>query len=466
MMAIIALFVLVSMSLATFPGEPHVNLFTGNSPFSVQCDRWVAHHYDRLILPSIDIVDDDKLEKIEKATKAAGERPDQGERTQKLRGRDLNCGDFSDGADLRRVDLTGAQLRGASLRSVKLQGASLNDAKLQGASLNGAQLQGAFLNRAQLQGSSLESAQLQGASLDSAQFQRASLARAKLQEASLNSANFNGANLEYALLLGVFLVDTEFQGAVLDHAQLYAAYFKRAKLQGVSFVSAGLQGAIFDDVNLRGASFARARLQGSGITDNSNLSLADFSYAFLWHTARSVCDEFLANNTNLEPIVGNDIGNPGKYLDATSEGLETLITRILEQGTLEQGTANFKNSIRKTLQQRLSPTFQKESTSNSDFWQRCAENVKDKYQEKLANYLVDLACNDDSIERDIATGIARNRVIRELYVDDTSGDLSRPAANFIARSLLGLDGKTCPGADKLDAMTKEQLKKIVAARAN
>ena len=36
------LFVLVSLLLATFPGEPHVNLLTGQSLLSVQCERWVS----------------------------------------------------------------------------------------------------------------------------------------------------------------------------------------------------------------------------------------------------------------------------------------------------------------------------------------------------------------------------------------------------------------------------------------
>jgi hypothetical protein len=42
-------FVLVSLLFATFPGEPHVNLFTGQALSSVQCNRWVSEQFDRFI---------------------------------------------------------------------------------------------------------------------------------------------------------------------------------------------------------------------------------------------------------------------------------------------------------------------------------------------------------------------------------------------------------------------------------
>jgi hypothetical protein len=51
-----ALFVVLSLSVATFPGEPHVNLFTGQSVDSVQCARWIPQ-FDRLGLARVDVVD-------------------------------------------------------------------------------------------------------------------------------------------------------------------------------------------------------------------------------------------------------------------------------------------------------------------------------------------------------------------------------------------------------------------------
>ena len=82
-MALCTLFVVVSLLVATFPGEWHVNLLTFNGPNSVQCARWFSSDVrkgdrrtllnDRLRLPSVDVVDDEKLGKIEDATKKAGQ---------------------------------------------------------------------------------------------------------------------------------------------------------------------------------------------------------------------------------------------------------------------------------------------------------------------------------------------------------------------------------------------------------
>jgi hypothetical protein len=103
----------------TFPGEPHAEwtrYWPGEkqataevecrtvSPISV-----VFSSFDRLYLPRVDVVDPEKLKNI-------GEPDWLGERMQRIRRRDLNCEDFSDFADLRRVDFAGTSLRGASLK--------------------------------------------------------------------------------------------------------------------------------------------------------------------------------------------------------------------------------------------------------------------------------------------------------------------------------------------------------------
>ncbi len=162
------LFVLVSLLLATFPGEPHVNLLTGQSLWSVQCERWVPSQFARLDLSSVDVVDDEKFDKIENATTKKGLFPTEGERTQNFRGRDLNCGTFGL-ADLRRADFSEARMIGGILLRARLQGATLRKAQLQGAYLNAAELQGADLGFAGLHGADLSrlqflpATQLQGA---------------------------------------------------------------------------------------------------------------------------------------------------------------------------------------------------------------------------------------------------------------------------------------------------------------
>jgi uncharacterized protein YjbI with pentapeptide repeats len=246
------LFILISLCFSSFPGEPHVNLLTFHAWSSVQCERWIQRkfafmdlRFDRLVVPRVDVVDREKLSKIEEATKRAGEEPYQGERTRILRDRDLNCGDFSDYADLRRVDLTGSHLRKADLRSAKLGGASLADAELQDADLSFAQLQSAFLDSAQLQRASLFDAGLQGAYLAGAQLQGADLGGAQLQQADLRYAQLQGAYLSDhklpeggAQLQDALLGNAELQGASLDRAQLQGAYLEGAELQGAELRTA------------------------------------------------------------------------------------------------------------------------------------------------------------------------------------------------------------------------------------
>jgi uncharacterized protein YjbI with pentapeptide repeats len=181
-------FVAISLGLASFPGEPHINLLTFNSPFAVRCDRWISQNFDRLVVPSIDAVDDEKLAIIEKATATKNLSAFKGERTRSFRERDVTCGNF-DSADLRRADFARARMSGADFGFAQLQGADLSDAQLQRATLNVAQLQGASLVRAQLQGADLSHAQLQGATLFRAQLQGAELLDSQLKLAYMSNVN-------------------------------------------------------------------------------------------------------------------------------------------------------------------------------------------------------------------------------------------------------------------------------------
>ena len=232
-MASCVLFVLVSLSLATFPGEPHVNLFTGQSLLSVQCERWVSGQFDRLDLSQVDFVDDEKLDRIEIATAKKGQLPSQGERTRDFRGRDLNCGTF-DSVDLRHADFSGARMSDASFVGAQFQGAALRNAQLQGADLRFAQLQSADLIHAHLQGANLSHAKLQGANLSEAELQGADLSGALLQGANFSRALLQGASFHGAELQGADLSEAQLQGRDLSHALLQGANFNRAQLQGAN----------------------------------------------------------------------------------------------------------------------------------------------------------------------------------------------------------------------------------------
>jgi hypothetical protein len=186
--------VLVSLGLATFPGEWQTERLTAWNPiherdrfghpimvsihdwlFESRVDdttrrrRWPVSSTLVLIgfniYEGLNIDDPDKLKGRDFVFRA--------------RGRDLR-GAIFDLAVLPKVDFTRAQLQGALLDFAKLQGASLAGAQLQGASLISTQLQGATLGDAHLEGALLFEAHLRGASLAQAALKATDLSGALL----------------------------------------------------------------------------------------------------------------------------------------------------------------------------------------------------------------------------------------------------------------------------------------------
>jgi uncharacterized protein YjbI with pentapeptide repeats len=426
----------VSLSLATFPGEWHVNLFTGHWPSDVQCKRWVQQkfkradlRFDRLILPRVDIVDDEKLNKIADATKKAGEQDSQGERTRILRDRDLNCGDLSEFADLRRVDLAGAHLKSATL----------DTAKLHGASLVGAQLQGASLDRAELQGASLESAQLQGASLYSAQ----------LQGDSLESAHLQGANLVGAHLEGASLVGAHLQGASLSAAQL----------QGASLAFAQLQGADLDYAQLQGASLVGAHLQGANL-DGSFLDYALFPSVYVWRAKHARCQESRVSGHKPDAVVAI-ISVPGRD-DESVKATPDEIAKFIERSVAEIPDRESKERARARMRAGLSIGRANDDTAAiEEVWSRCEtaseepsrEEFDRKFDQNHTDYLRKLVCEAAGNGKAIANGIIRNWILSTANRPDFSARL--------ARGLLGEDGKECAASKDLEPGDIARLRSFV-----
>jgi uncharacterized protein YjbI with pentapeptide repeats len=461
-MAATALFILVSLSLATFPGEPHanlftgqVNLFTGHGFNDVQCKRWIQQkfdladmRFDRLTLARVNVVDHEKLEKIQQTTSKAGEQPYQGERTRILRDRDLNCGDFSDYADLRRIDLSGAHLRNANFQFAKLEGVSFTGAQLQGAFLRAAKLQGASLNRVRLQGAFLSFAALPGASLDRAQLQSASLDGAGLQGASLVLADLQGASLNDADLQGANLASANLQGTFLDRAQLQGASLGFAKLRGASLAEAGLQGASLDHAQLQGASLDGAQLQGASLQD-AGLDDAILSGAWIWRAHSANCagaritdpknDEIIAVRGNSKPIL------------ATSDEIEKFITGWVSE-IPGQGR---KDDVRQTLRERLVTDPAKDDTAAlGEVWRGCESESRkmsqEEFDERHVTVLRETVCDAGSDGAAIGGGVAYNWISNEEDRREFSAKL--------ARALLGEGGKPCAPAMDYSERTKTQLR--------
>lgn len=456
------LFVIVSLSIATFPGEPHVNLFTARPLKSIQCDRWLNRQFeisgmqvdlrfDRLVLPLLHAVgDEEKFTKMVDATAKRNLADYEGERTVVLRNRDLNCIDLSS-ADLRRADLTGARLTGANLEFAALEGASLEQAQLQRADLLSAKLQDAKLDDAQLQEADLTGAELEGAELRSAQ----------LQGADLNDADLEAADLFQAALQGVNLESASLQGAILNSAQLQGANLDSALLQGAGIFSSSLHGASLRNASLQGAVLNRATMD-STVLDG----------AWAWRAKISSCGQFRFKGRKLDQIVEAK-RRPGKAPDlvpATSSNIKDFIDRAVA------GIPNAKNRERAStrLHLRLDVDPANDDTATlAKAWIDCeakggdiSDETFDKDRAVVLRKIVcepsqgddeddDVAVDSSEDRRAIAAGIIRN------WISDPDDDPT-VLSIALARGLLGQDGGTCAAAKSFDRATMTKLRAAAA----
>jgi uncharacterized protein YjbI with pentapeptide repeats len=416
--------VALSWIFLTFPGEWHAKWtrYGGQEEVSDSIDPikcWmtvspmskVFSSFDRLDLRRVDVIDHEKLKSIEAHTKSDGLPDYEGERTRKIRDRNLDCADFSDSSDLRRVDLTDSSLRGASLLSARLQGVSLFHAHLQGADLREAHLQGANLSYAELQGAFLWQAQLQGADLRKAQLQGASPGEAQLQGAFLREANLQGANLSGA----------ELQGANLVEAKLHGANLQEAKLQGADLWGAELQGADFK---------------------NSSLELGDFTKSSVWRARNATC-----NGARVAEIDHRGIGY---VADLINDALKDVARGPSRTITAERMRASL-----------VVDSAQDDTAAIAKVWTQCAEASKyvspADFEKQLGLFLRDVVCEAKENREAVATGIIRN------WISDEPERLA--FSTQLARGLLGEEGKPCATTKDLSEKTKDRLRSFLPAPA-
>jgi len=441
------LFIIVSLSIATFPGEPHVNIFTGKPWNSVQCARSFLKQFelkgvklnlqfDRLDLPLVHAVDEDKLAKIVEHSSERKLKPSESERTQDFRHRDFNCSDLSS-ADLRRVDLTGAHLVSATLNSTAFDGATLDSAELDGAWFINAQFVDASLDAAQLQGSDLDGAGLQGARLDGADLQGASLAGSQLQGATVRFAHF--------------------QGASLNSAQLQGSSFERTDLTGASLQAAELQGANFGTALLTAASLDGAELQGAWLKE-ANVDHTVLSNVWTWRADITTCDGALVAHQNGDAIIG--------FTKVSAQQKEPIpatvasITNLVENSVAKTLDSKLKAIVARRMRKGLVANSGNDDTSAiAKIWGDCERKASNtsqqKFDEERAGLLRDLACDARKNRGDIAAGLVRNWI----------ADADDPPTVFsiqLARGLLGDDGKKCAATRDFDEETLDLLRAVAA----
>jgi uncharacterized protein YjbI with pentapeptide repeats len=457
-LATTVVFVVLSLWLATFPGEPHINLLTGQSTDDVQCKRWIQQkfgfadlRFDRFVLALGNLIDHEKLDRIVKATKKAGILPHQGERTRILSERNFNCGDFSNFTDLRRVDLRDSDLRYADFTDAKLDGSYLAGAQLQGASFEAAQLQGAWLGDAALQGASLYGAALQAAVLTSAKLQDASLDSAQLQGASLDEAELQGASLNSAQLQGASLDEAKLQGASLRKAQLQGASLDKAKLQGASLAEAELQAASLDDAELQGAVLNRAQLQGVSFK-GTRLEGTMLMQAQVWRARDVDCNTARVVNLRTDAVIRERETRDGKTepIPATAEEIEKFIASSVAGIPGEDA----KETTSKRMREALVVPAHDDGKALAEVWRKCEVESQKVSQQDFDNrhvaVLRGVVCDASQHGVAIARGIMRNWVSSSPNRHEFSAKL--------ARALLGEDGTRCAAAQDYDEPTKKRLR--------
>ena len=426
-MALIALVVLFSWFVATFPGEwQEVRSKGPGAPFSLHdwifngtFDPSTGHRRSALsstlVLPALNIYDGLKIDEPAKTSWrhyvfVAGQR-------------DLR-GAIFDNAILTKVDFTGADLQGASLENAQLQGASLQSAQLQGAQLGSAQLQGGTLAFAKLQGASLAGADLQGASLAAAHLQGAELGDTKLQGASLENAQLQGASLLNAQLQGAWLLGAQLQGAGLHNA----------RLQGAS-----LEGAALEATDLSATYLWRTNLK----TTVSKVTSVKMSGDETWLPDWGYMTGFGYVNMKPQPW-------DSKAYQALLATMEALTPGNTRDNALERITVLDCTNPNPTLascDRNITPPPEAAAWENAVEAARVNDEV---YAKALAGVLKGLVCSGE----DDAIYVARGEGFKaQLFV-------ARTAATGLIDDLTNEDSKDCPVSASLTESDKTNLLQI------
>ena len=447
----------------TFPGEPHAQWTRYWQEKNERSDEFfecesesaiskVFPSFDRLSAWEVDVVNEEKLTKIQKAAADRKLGPWEGKRTRSFRGRDLNCSDLLR-ADLRGVDLTEAHLRSSNLHWADLEEAVLNQTELQDASLFNARLRRASLLGADLRGAHLSLARLQSADLSQARLQGAILWRAELQKAELRKAQLQGADLSGASLVGALLSETQLQVARLYRTQLQGANLDSADLSGAFIESAGLQGA---------------NLNKSGMESNK------ISNTYVWRAKNAVCTDaqirgqlsdalltaldYDKNNSRLTTIraIPMTEDNIAKFIEESVAGIADRRSKEVAIGRLRAGIF-------------VDPAKTDDTSVIEKVWRKC-EQISHEVPTPISTkrtvaFLRSLFCdakfhvcrNRGYCDTQINTDAIANAIFRIwISSDEDRHELSAQ----VARGLLNEDG-SCPASKELNEEISGMLRDAV-----
>ena len=459
-----------SWVVLSFPGEPHAGwsrfssqeepLFQGvpecwtESPLSV-----AFPDFDRLSLQDVDVVDTEKLAKMQKGRRERIVAPRK--HTRSLNNRDLNCADLST-ADLRGVNLSGAKLRGSDLYWADLEGADLSNADLTGAGLYATTLGDSRLRDADLRGASLESAELPRAELMGAQLQGASLRGAHLHGTNLIRAQAQGADLSNAQLEGAVLSDTELQGASLNGAYLQFALLRNVQLQGADLTGADLGGAHLEMVGLQGANLHESAMQYTIL-----------SATYVWRAKNVACANASVDGRKSEahlPVIENKPFLP--LVRETVPAASDYIAKFIEKSVARISDPKRKNATIERMQSALvADPAQDDTAAIEEVWRKCGESSQQisaaDFQKQGDAFVRNLFCDTKRrvCARDFYCDVNRSvNAVANAIIGPSIGNRARgrSLSRELARGMLGEDGEPCAASVALDEENKARLREVIA----
>src|SRR5688572_8441984 len=341
-----------------------------------------------------------------------GEREPNGEKTLRLRGRDLRYAKL-DRTNFSGADLTGASLDGASLVGANLEKASLACAEPDTVMLSDnrvaarcATARGVDLTRARLGNARLWGVDFSGAKLDEAQLDGADLANAVLTGASLSNAHLDRADLTGGVQAqGANFLNASLQGADLTGARLQLADFSSAAMQGALLDFAQLEGAVLRDANLEAASLQQARLLGTDMT-GMKMAGSDMRGAVVWLTQPPVWD-----STGLTDLSELAVRAPA---DTERASLQASLQRM-------GGDEELRRKGEELTAQLAEKDATWSGTLDQQRWQSWVGASPPPpaltYKSDLTAYLMKLMCSARWSNFGIATGVARRATSTQFRGD-------------------------------------------------
>ena len=125
------------------------------------------------------------------------------------------------------------------------------------------------------------------------------------------------------------------------------------------------------------------------------------------------------------------------------------------KSTVDAVSEKSKDELEKRLRDYLTAKNDNVGT-DEEHWKACAKKAEastdDEHEARVASYLLQLACERSPNQKYIAKGLYQNWIVRVTWVT--------PLVPILARGLLGLDGKPCPGAEDLNDEIKKDLAQL------